>query len=469
MNKVYTRINWKNYPSEDTPLNEQNLNRIDGALDQVDSRLVAMDTTKVNVADLSDNVKSWTMDEETGVITIEKYSGEQVIFDLNIEKIPVNFALSNNGILTMTTDDGSTFTADIGGMIPVLTFADSSTITVSVSGTGINKTYSFSVKNGSITDAMLETDHLAAINTATAQLNATATSAQTSINNTKDSAISSVNAAITGAENTLQDYVDSAEEFKNETQTIAEALDGIGEQCTESALDSQAWAEGKRGNTDVASTDPQYHNNAKYWAEQASQAAGGGVMSFNGRSGAVTPQNGDYTAAMVGLDKVGNFKAVSTVANQGLSNAEKGNAKANIGLDKVDNTSDADKPISTAAQQALNNLSDSLTQNVQNLTSAITQVNNGLGTKLTTPNGTQGQVLGYTTDNVVGAMDAPKVGVDDNDPLYLLNGGFVATSTHFYKYDESLFPLWDSVSVTVVEQTSTNGKRIKTTIPAIIE
>lgn len=465
MNKVYTRINWKNYPSEDTPLNEQNLNRIDGALDQVDSRVVAMDTTKVNVADLSDNVKSWTMDEETGVITIEKYSGEQVIFDLNIEKIPVSFTLSNNGILTMTTDDGSTFTADIGSMIPVLTFSDSSTIAVSVSGTGINKTYSFSVKNGSITDAMLETDHLAAINTATAQLNATVTSAQTSINNTKDSAISSVNSAITSAESTLQGYVDSAEEFKNETQTIAEALDGVGEQCMESALDSQAWAEGKRGNTEVASTDPQYHNNAKYWAEQASQAAGGGVMSFNGRSGAVTPQTGDYTAAMVGLGNVGNFKAVSTVANQGLSNAEKSNAKANIGLDKVDNTSDLDKPISTATNARFE-LFDS------NTTAAFTQVANSLRTKLTTPQGTQGQVLGYTADNVVGAMDAPKGGVDDDDPWYLLNGGFVATSTNFYTKEETvtLYGAWTadgSVNVTHIEQKDTKNRKLKTAIPAV--
>src|SRR5699024_1305882 len=41
-------------------------------------------------------------------------------------------------------------------------------------------------------------------------------------------------------------------------------------------------------------------NNAKYWAEQASQEAGGVVTSFNGRSGLVMPQTGDYTAAMVG-------------------------------------------------------------------------------------------------------------------------------------------------------------------------
>ena len=38
-----------------------------------------------------------------------------------------------------------------------------------------------------------------------------------------------------------------------------------------------------------------------------------------------------YTAREVGLGNVGNFKAVSTVANQGLSDTEKSNARTNIG------------------------------------------------------------------------------------------------------------------------------------------
>lgn len=67
-----------------------------------------------------------------------------------------------------------------------------------------------------------------------------------------------------------------------------------------SEQNAQAWAEGKRGTTNVGTTDETYHNNAKYWAEQAQNAAGGGVTSFNGRAGAVTPAAGDYTAEQVG-------------------------------------------------------------------------------------------------------------------------------------------------------------------------
>lgn len=172
MNKLYTRIEWENFPSEKTALNESNLNRMDLALDNMDNRVIEMDSTKVNVEVANTLIKSWTMDEETGVITVEKLNGEKILFDLNIEKIPVGFKLSEDGILTMTTDDGSKYTANIGAMIPILTFEDSDEIAVSVSGEGVNKTYSFSIKAGSVTEDKLQPDFLADVKTEVAKAQA---------------------------------------------------------------------------------------------------------------------------------------------------------------------------------------------------------------------------------------------------------------------------------------------------------
>ena len=179
MNKIYTRINWENYPSEATALNETNLNKMDFALNEVDNRLIEQDTTKLSKTDASNDIVNWTMDEETGVITVTRRSGEQIIFDLNIEKIPVSFSLSDDGILTMVTDDGTTFTANIGAMIPILTFNDSDEIAVSVSGTGINKTYSFSVKDNSITENKLQPNFLADIKVQSASASLSASNAET--------------------------------------------------------------------------------------------------------------------------------------------------------------------------------------------------------------------------------------------------------------------------------------------------
>lgn len=177
LNKVYTRINWENYPSENTDLDAYNLNQMDSAIDALDNRIISQDALKVDKSAINGNIADWTMDETTGVITITKYNGEKVIFDLNIEKIPVEFSMSDDGIITMTTEDGTQFKADIGSMIPVLTFEDSATIAVSVTGTGKNKTYSFSIKTGSVTDAMLQPNYLADIRVESANASAYAQSA----------------------------------------------------------------------------------------------------------------------------------------------------------------------------------------------------------------------------------------------------------------------------------------------------
>ena len=177
MNKVYTRINWEDYPIENTDLDAYNLNQMDSAIDALDNRIISQDALKVDKSAINGNIADWTMDETTGVITITKYNGEKIIFDLNIEKIPVGFSMSDDGIITMTTEDGTQFTADIGSMIPVLTFEDSATIAVSVTGTGKNKTYSFSIKTGSVTDAMLQPNYLADIRVESANASAYAQSA----------------------------------------------------------------------------------------------------------------------------------------------------------------------------------------------------------------------------------------------------------------------------------------------------
>lgn len=177
MQKIYSRINWENFPSEKTAVNESNLNRMDLGLDNLDDRVIALDAEKFNTETANTLIKDWVIDEQTGVITITKLNGEKILFDLNIEKIPVDFKLSEDGILTMTTDDGTPYTANIGAMIPVLTFEDSDEIVVSVSGSGVNKTYSFSIKAGSVTEDKLRPNFLADVKTEVAKAQASQSAA----------------------------------------------------------------------------------------------------------------------------------------------------------------------------------------------------------------------------------------------------------------------------------------------------
>ena len=93
------------------------------------------------------------------------------------------------------------------------------------------------------------------------------------------------------------------------------------------------------------------------WSLMGSFAASG-VASFNGRTGPVEPQTGDYTAAQVGADPAG-AAAAAVADHRADPNAHVGYVKttdltkAAVGLDRADNTSDASKPVSTATATAL--------------------------------------------------------------------------------------------------------------------
>ena len=53
MNKAYSRINWENYPSDETPINESNLNKIDSATDTLDNRIISLDNTKATKTEVA--------------------------------------------------------------------------------------------------------------------------------------------------------------------------------------------------------------------------------------------------------------------------------------------------------------------------------------------------------------------------------------------------------------------------------
>ena len=81
MQKVYSRIDWENYPSDKTPINETNLNKMDSALDEVDNRIVEQDTIKATKTEVSDLVKDISFDENTGIITVTKKNGSSITID----------------------------------------------------------------------------------------------------------------------------------------------------------------------------------------------------------------------------------------------------------------------------------------------------------------------------------------------------------------------------------------------------
>lgn len=72
MNKAYGRIDWQNYPSDETPINESNLNKIDTATDEIDNRVITLDTTKATKAEVSTLVQDVEFEEKTALLLLLK-------------------------------------------------------------------------------------------------------------------------------------------------------------------------------------------------------------------------------------------------------------------------------------------------------------------------------------------------------------------------------------------------------------
>lgn len=183
MNKAYSRINWQNEPSVNTPINEDNLNRMDMALNEIDNRVITHDTTKLNVAVANSLVKDVTFNEDTGVFTITKLNGSKVTLNTNLEKLAVNFTYdSATQRLIITLDDDTKQYVDLSALITQLEFLDSATISFTISSDG---KVSASIKNGSINGEMLDPNYLAQIQVEVANAQKSASNAKKSEDNAK--------------------------------------------------------------------------------------------------------------------------------------------------------------------------------------------------------------------------------------------------------------------------------------------
>ena len=126
--KQYNRIVWKDLPNMTTPLGATNLNKIDVFCNNVDNALIQIDAGKLDIATANSMLASVSFDQETGKFTFKELNGTTYEYDLNLEKIPVSFTLTEEGVLIMTTEDGTQWQCNIADLIKDYVFDDSDTI-----------------------------------------------------------------------------------------------------------------------------------------------------------------------------------------------------------------------------------------------------------------------------------------------------------------------------------------------------
>lgn len=303
MNKTYGRINWENYPSDETPLNESNLNKIDVATDEIDNRVITLDTTKATKEEISTLVQDVTFEEKTGIITITKKNGSKITIDTQMEKIAVNFSYNaETQQIILTLIDGTKQYIDLTALITQYEFLDSDTVAFSIDGTG---KVSAIVKEASIQEKHLQPNYLADIKVEVAKAQASQSAAAKSESNAK----ASETAAATSESN-----------------------------AAASATKAQSYATGGTNSRTGEDTD-----NAKYYSQQSAQSQSAAATSAD-----TANTKAEEAAASAATAKT---SADNAAGSANLAN-EKANSAANSATIAVSNSNAAQQYASNAAASA---------------------------------------------------------------------------------------------------------------------
>ena len=263
---------WENLPSVQTPIIAAQLNRNEQTVDTIDDRVVTLDTTKADQTDMLQAVQDITFDDETGDFTVTFFNGLTATIHTDLEKTAINFDYDDDPTsphyesLVLTLVDGTTKYIDMSALITEYDFASSSTIAF----TNTSGTITADILNGSVTDQKLQPSYLADITVQATRSETASANAQT---------------------------------YK---------------------FDAEAWSSGTRNGVPVPQSDPAYHNNSKYWSQQANVTSLVSLTDVDinvpadGNALMYDDATGNWINKNVNLDEVGQIAIVGPVSGQVL-------------------------------------------------------------------------------------------------------------------------------------------------------
>lgn len=244
-------------------------------------------------------IKSVKLDPQTGIWTFTKENGQTVTVDTNLEKIALDVKLdSETKEFVLTLADGTEQRVSLSSFVRFLEFVGSDEIEFATTG----NTVKAGIKSGSIAEDKLNPALFSRLDTAVSTAESSAANAQTYAQKAQTQATNAAGSAVDAGidAHNAETWTEGGQLMSEGGTLLPEHTTGAKEYA-QMAQNSAAQAASSAANADTSkNAAAESAAAAARSAEEAASAAGGGVTSFNGRGGAVRPQEGDYTAEMVG-------------------------------------------------------------------------------------------------------------------------------------------------------------------------
>ncbi len=227
---------------------------MDFAIDEIDDRVIAMNTDKADQTTVDNLIAAIEVDDETGVITITKQNGATVTIQTTLNKLAINFGYDyQTQELILYLNDGSEARVNLSSLIQNNEFGNTTTIGLSVSAAGI---VTANVLDHSIGEDQLRTDYLAEIKVSEANADA--------------------------FQQASEDFSLDSEAWAKGTRSnvpVTSGTDGYQDNSKYYRGRSEAWARGTFEGNDVPSTDEAYQNNSKYYVGRSEAWARGTIQN----------------------------------------------------------------------------------------------------------------------------------------------------------------------------------------------
>ena len=259
---------------------------------------------KASTETVSGMIASVDFEAGTGVFTFTEQGGTVHTFDTGLEKVVTNWDYDEETQkLVLTLESGETKSIDLSAFVTINEFLPSDTIAFEVNGAKVRA----KIKNGSVTDEMLASSLLSAVQAYAENCASSAQIAESAKTNAGQYADAAAGAA--GAAETAKNAAEAAKTVAESAKTAA----------SNHAILSQSYAKGGTGTREGEDAD-----NAKYYKEESSASKIDAESAKKAAEAANTSAQGAKTAAQAAAQSAETAKqSAQSSAASAASNAQR--------------------------------------------------------------------------------------------------------------------------------------------------